>query len=74
MDADRGKHRSERVTLQEDESWARSRLMAANGTKSQRFEELAPERQAAILQHCCEKLDIDDRVVIFRRPSRYMLS
>jgi len=48
-----------RVTLQEYESWARNRLMVANGARAQRFEELSPERQATILQHRFEKLDIN---------------
>jgi hypothetical protein len=47
------------VTLQEYESWARNRLMVANGARAQRFEELSPERQATILQHRFEKLDIN---------------
>lgn len=47
-----------RVTLEEFESWARNRLMAANGARAQRFKELTPQRQATALQHRFEKLDI----------------
>lgn len=50
-----------RVTLQEFESWATSRLMAANGARAERFKQLTPEQQAAVLQHRFEKLDINQQ-------------
>lgn len=52
-------NRDRRVTLQEYESWAIDRLLAANGAWAQRFKELTPQRQATILQRRFEKLDIN---------------
>jgi hypothetical protein len=48
-----------RVTLQEYESWATNRLMAVNGARAQRFKELTPQRQAALLQRRFEMLDLN---------------
>ena len=50
-----------RVTLQEFESWATDRLMAADGPRAQRFKELTPQQQAAVLQHRFDKLDVNNQ-------------
>ena len=46
-----------RVTLQEYEAYATSRLMAANGRMAQRFKQLSPQEQAARLQQRFAKMD-----------------
>jgi len=47
-----------RVTLQEFESYAASRLTAANGPRAQRFKQLDPQLQGAVLQ---KRFDARDR-------------
>jgi Ca2+-binding EF-hand superfamily protein len=46
-----------RVTLQEYEAYATSRLMAANGRMAQKFRQLSPQEQAARLQQRFAKMD-----------------
>lgn len=46
-----------KVTLQEYEAYATSRLDAANGPMAQRFKQLSPEQQTARLQQRFEKMD-----------------
>ncbi len=46
-----------RVTLQEYEAYATSRMMAANGRMAQRFKQLSPQDQAARIQHRFGKMD-----------------
>jgi len=47
-----------RVTLQEFETYAASHLAAANGPRAQRFKQLDPQLQAAVLQ---KRFDARDR-------------
>jgi hypothetical protein len=46
-----------RVTLREYESFVGARLSRAKGPKAERFRQLDPEKQAALLQRRFERLD-----------------
>lgn len=46
-----------RVTLQEFESYATQQLMSANGFRAQRFREMSPQQQQAVLQKRFTSMD-----------------
>ncbi|HZP99652.1 MAG TPA: EF-hand domain-containing protein [Reyranella sp.] len=46
-----------RISLQEYENYAGSRLMKAKGPHAQKFRSLDPEQQTAVLQHRFQRLD-----------------
>jgi Ca2+-binding EF-hand superfamily protein len=54
---DADKNHDGRVTLQEFETYAAARLMAANGPRARRFKRLSPEQQATLLQQRFERMD-----------------
>lgn len=46
-----------RITLQEFESYATQNLMAGTGFRAQRFRQMSPQQQQAVLQQRFEQMD-----------------